>query len=172
MRTIEQYLPDYSFFAGLDADALALIAGCATNVSFAPGEFLLREGEPANQFFIIRRGRVAIQVHNPASGPMVVDTVDAGDVLGWSWLVPPYTCLFDVRAVEATGAVSFDGRCLRGKCEEDSRLGYALMKLVTQVMLGRLTAARLRLLDMYGTPITSPVALSPDVPGATHADLD
>ena len=151
MRTIEQYLPDHPFFAGLDAPGLALVAGCATNVSFAAGDFLFREGEPADQFFVVRRGRVAIEVHGPAAGTMVVDTVDAGDVVGWSWLVAPYRWLFDARAVEATGAVAFDGQCLRGKCDQDPRLGYDLMKLVTQVMFGRLVAARLRLLDLYGS---------------------
>jgi CRP/FNR family cyclic AMP-dependent transcriptional regulator len=150
MRTIEQYLPDHPFFAGLDESQLALVAGCATNVSFASGEFLFREGETAEQFFAIRRGRVALEVHGPATGTMVVDTADAGDVVGWSWLVPPYSWLFDARAVEPTGAVAFDGRCLRRKCEEDPHLGYALMKLVTQVMFSRLVAARVRLLDLYG----------------------
>src|SRR5450759_4293460 len=179
MRTIEQYLPDHPFFSGLDADALAILAGCATNVSFAPGQFLFRTGQPADQFFVVRRGRVALQVHGPAAGTMVVDSADAGDVVGWSWLVPPYTWLFDARAVEPTGAVAFDGACLRGKCEEDPRLGYELMKLVTQVMFNRLVAARVRLLDLYGStgatsPLVSPLLTEaratwarPTDPGAT-----
>jgi CRP/FNR family cyclic AMP-dependent transcriptional regulator len=150
MRTIEQYLPDHPFFAGLDAQALALAVGCAKNVSFHAGEFLFREGEPADQFFVVRRGRVAIEVHDPAVGTKVVDTADAGDVVGWSWLVPPYHWRFDARAVEATGAVAFDGLCLRGKCEEDPVLGYELMQRVAQGMFGRLIAARVRLLDLYG----------------------
>ncbi len=161
MRTIEQYLPEHPFFAGLDGDALAIVSGCATNVSFAPGEFLFRQGQPANQFFVVRRGRVALQIHGPAVGTMVVDTADAGDVVGWSWLVPPYHWLFDARAVEPTGAVSFDGACLRGKCEDDPRLGYELMKAVSQVMLSRLTAARVRLLDVYGTANAISPLLSP-----------
>jgi CRP/FNR family transcriptional regulator, cyclic AMP receptor protein len=161
MRTIEQFLPDHPFFSGLDAGALAVLAGCARNVSFAPGEYLFRTGQPANQFFVVRRGRVALEVHSPATGTMVVDTADAGDVVGWSWLVPPYTWLFDARAAGATGAVSFDGRCLREKCEQDPRLGYELMKLVTQVMLNRLTAARVRLLDVYGTTDSVSPLLSP-----------
>jgi CRP/FNR family cyclic AMP-dependent transcriptional regulator len=161
MRTIEQYLPDHPFFAGLDAEALAIVAGCATNVSFAPGEFLFREGQPADQFFVVRRGRVALQVHSPTAGTMVVDTADAGDVMGWSWLVPPYKWLFDARAVERTGAVAFDGLCLRDKCEQDPHLGYELMKLVTQVMFSRLTAARVRLLDLYGTAEATSPLLSP-----------
>ena len=161
MRTIEQFLPEHPFFSGLDAGALAVLAGCARNVSFAPGEYLFRTGQPANQFFVVRRGRVALEVHSPATGTMVVDTADAGDVVGWSWLVPPYTWLFDARAAEPTGAVSFDGGCLRDTCEEDPRLGYELMKLVTQVMLDRLTAARVRLLDLYGTADAISPLLSP-----------
>jgi CRP-like cAMP-binding protein len=150
MRTIEQYLPDHPFFAGLGADAMSLVGGCAANVSFAADEFLFREGEPADRFFVIRRGRVAIEVHAPAAGTVVLDTADAGDIVGWSWLVPPYRWLFDARAVEATGAVTFDGRCLRDKCEEDPRMGYELTRRVIQVMSDRLVASRVRLLDLYG----------------------
>jgi CRP-like cAMP-binding protein len=161
MRNIEEYLPEHPFFEGLDADALAIVAGCASNVSFKPGEFLFRQGQPANQFFVVRRGRVSLQIHSPAVGTMVVDTADAGDVVGWSWLVPPYHWLFDARAAQATGAVAFDGECLRGKCEEDPRLGYELMKAVSQVMLSRLTAARVRLLDVYGSASAISPLLSP-----------
>src|ERR1035437_6489432 len=176
MRTIEQYLPDHPFFAGMDPRALAIVAGCATNVSFAPGEYLFRTGQPADNFYVMRRGRVSLQLHSPAAGAMVVDTADAGDVVGWSWLVPPYSWLFDARAVEPTGAVSFDGRCLRDRCEQDPQLGYELMKLVTQVMFSRLTAARLRMLDLYGNAgatsrLVSPLLseAEPTNAGATHA---
>ena len=184
MRTIEQYLPDHPFFRKMDPKTLAIVAGCAQNVSFAPGEFLFREGQPADQFYVVRRGRVALQTHSPAAGTMVVDTADAGDVVGWSWLVPPYRWLFDARAVEPTGAVSFDGRCLRDKCEQDPQLGYELMKMVTQVMFGRLTAARVRLLDLYGTTHVTSAVVSPLLSqarptdarstetGATHAAPD
>jgi len=150
MRTIEQYLPDHAFFAGLDAPTLELVAGCATNVSLAAGEYLCREGDPADTFFVVRRGRVSIEVHGPADGTVVIDTADEGDVVGWSWLVPPYRSSFDARAAEATGVLAFDGACLRGKCEADSRLGYQLMQRVTQVMNDRLVAAQVRLLDLYG----------------------
>lgn len=152
MRTIEQYLPDHPFFEGLDAPTLSLVAGCATNISLAAGEYLCREGDPADQFFVVRRGRVAIEVHGPSAGTLVIDTADEGDVVGWSWLVPPYVTTFDARAAEATGVVAFDGACLRGKCDADPRLGYELMKRVTQVMNGRFEAAQMRLLDLYGGP--------------------
>jgi CRP-like cAMP-binding protein len=150
MRTIEQYLPDHPFFEGLDAPTLALVAGCATNISLAAGQYLCREGDPADRFFVVRRGRVAIEVHGPSAGTLVLDTADEGDVVGWSWLVPPYRSTFDARAAEATGVVAFDGACLRGKCENDPRLGYELMQRVSKVMNGRLVAAQVRLLDLYG----------------------
>ena len=150
MRTIEEYLPDHPFFEGLDAPTLALVAGCATNISIAAGQYLCREGDPADRFFVVRRGRVAIEVHGPSAGTLVLDTADEGDVVGWSWLVPPYRSTFDARAAEATGVVAFDGACLRGKCEQDPRLGYELMQRVSKVMNGRLVAAQVRLLDLYG----------------------
>ena len=150
MRTIAQYLPDHPFFAGLDEPTLALVAGCATNVSLAAGEFLFREGDPAARFFVVRRGRVAIELHDPAVGTVVIDSADAGDVVGWSWLVPPYRSIFAARASAATGVVALDGLCLRGKCEDDAHLGYELMQRVTQVMSERLVAAQVRLLDLYG----------------------
>jgi len=177
MRTIEQYLPDHPFFAGLAPDALEVLAGCATNVSFAPGQYLFREGQPADQFYMIRRGRVAVEVHSPTNGRMTVDTADAGDVVGWSWLVAPYSWLFDARAVEPTGAVAFDGACLRDKCDRDPKLGYELMKVVTQVMFSRLVAARVRLLDLYGntgatadTPLLDPLIREAKATWARSAD--
>lgn len=149
MRTIEEYLPENPFFAGLDESAIALLAGCAVNVRVAEGDMLFREGEPADLFYVVKSGRVAIEVHAPA-GRIVIDTADEGDVVGWSWLVPPYHWTFDARAVAPTSAFAFDAVCLRGKCAADPVLGFALMQRVSHVMYERLQAARLRLLDLYG----------------------
>jgi CRP/FNR family transcriptional regulator, cyclic AMP receptor protein len=152
VHTIEDYLGEHPVFAGLDADALRLVAGCGKNVSLAAGDFLLRQGEPADMFYLVRRGRVAVEVHGPGSGPIVVDTADRGEVVGWSWLVRPYRWQFDARVVEATGVVAFDAHCLREKCEQDPRLGYELLQRVVTAMFGRLVDARVRLLDLYGPP--------------------
>ena len=151
IKEIRDYLPEHPFFKGLDPDLIDFLAGCARNVHFKDGEIIFREGEKADTFYVIRKGRVAIQVHNPAGGGMIFDTADAGDVVGWTWLIPPYKWIFDATASQATDAVAFDGACLRGKCENDPVVGYALMQRVALVMYGRLEAARLRLLDLYGT---------------------
>ena len=151
MQTMEEVLGSHPFFAGLNAGAIRLIAGCASNVHFAEGEFLFEEGHEANQFWVIRRGRVAMQLESPGRGAIVTDTMDEGEVVGWSWLVPPYRFFADGRAVTPVSATALDGACLRGKCEADPELGYQLLKRVTSVMYQRLQSTRIRLLDLYGT---------------------
>jgi CRP/FNR family cyclic AMP-dependent transcriptional regulator len=126
--------------------------GCAQNVHFREGEVLFRTGKPADTFYVIRKGRVNLEVHDPRHQAMVISTLGDGEVAGWSWLVPPYRWMFDARAVTPVSAVAFDGACLRGKCDEDPALGYALMQRVAQVMYERLQDARMRLLDLYGVP--------------------
>ena len=149
MQTIDQYLPEHPFFQGLDADTTDLLSGCAVNVHARPGEFLFREGTPADHFYVLRRGRVAIEVHTPARG-VELDELSDGDVVGWSWMVPPYRWTFDARATAETSAVAFDAACLRAKCESDPRVGYELTKRFVGIMNQRLQSSRIRLLDIYG----------------------
>jgi CRP-like cAMP-binding protein len=149
-RGLEELLAAHPFFKDLPPADIALIAGCGKNVRFEPGQYLFREGEPADQFYLIRHGRVALEFFVAGRGPLVTETVDEDDVLGWSWLFPPYTWSTDARALELTRAVALDGACLRRKCEEDVRLGYELMKRFAQIIMARLHATRVRLLDIYG----------------------
>jgi CRP-like cAMP-binding protein len=157
MRTIDALLAEAPAFAGMRAEHLALIAGCASNQVFAPGDFLLRENDPADRFYVIRRGRVALETFVPERGALILETVDDGDLLGWSWLVPPYRASFDARAMTTTHAITFDAACLRGKCDEDDVLGYELMKRFVPVIVERLQATRVRLLDVYGHVAASPL---------------
>jgi CRP/FNR family transcriptional regulator, cyclic AMP receptor protein len=150
MQTIAEYLPHHPFFAGLDESVATLVAGCAVNVHFRPGQHLFREGAPADTFYVIRHGRVSIEVRPAAGPPVVVDTAHDDDVLGWSWLVPPYRWRYDARATEQTSAIAFDGACLRGKGQDDPEIGYALLQRVVTVMATRLHSARTRMLDLYG----------------------
>lgn len=150
MESLERLLADHPFFAGLGPEHLAVLVGCAQNVRFEPGEFLCREGEPADYFYLIRHGRVTLDLFVPQRGPVRLQTLDPGEVVGWSWLVEPFTWHFDARAFEPVVAVSLDGTCLRTKCDDDPRLGYELFKRFADVMQQRLHSARLSLLDMYG----------------------
>jgi len=150
-ETMEELLGSYPFFAGLSADAVRLMARCASNVHFPADDYIFTEGELANRFYVIRRGRVTLQIHSPARGDLVIDSMDDGEVLGWSWLVSPYKYFCDARAVTPVSATALDAACLRGKAEADPELGYQLLKRVTTVMYQRLQSTRVRLLDLYGT---------------------
>lgn len=149
-RGLESVLAEHPFFRDLPPDDLAYIAGCARNVRFEEGQYIFREGEQADHFYLIRHGRVALEIFVPERGPLVTETVAEGEVLGWSWLFPPYRWSSDARALEVTAAVALDGACLRAKCETDTRLGYELMRRFAQIIMERLHATRVRLLDIYG----------------------
>ena len=150
IETMEEVLGSYPFFAGLSADAVQLMAGCASNVHFQADDYIFNEGEAASRFYVIRHGRVTLEVHSPARGALVIDTMNDGEVVGWSWLVPPYKYFCDARAVTPVSLTALDGACLRGKAEADPGLGYQLLKRVTAVMYQRLQSTRVRLLDLYG----------------------
>ena len=151
MERIEEYLARHPFFAGLDQETLQLVTGCATNAHYRPGSNLFREGEPADTFYVIRKGRVALEMRLPTR-EVVLDTAQDGEVVGWSWLVPPYRWTFDARAIDETSVVAFDAVCLREKCAADPAVGYALLQRVVEVMSARVHSARVRLLDLYGQP--------------------
>jgi CRP-like cAMP-binding protein len=149
-QTLEVILAEHPFFRGLSAEDIQLLVSCASNVVFKAGEMICREGDEATQFYLIRQGKVALEIYVPERGQVVLQTLGAGEVVGWSWLIPPYKWRFDVRAVELVRAIALDGKCLRGKCDANPRLGYELLKRVAQVFAERLLATRLQLLDVYG----------------------
>jgi CRP-like cAMP-binding protein len=150
VETIADLLSRHPFFQGLKPEYLALIAGCGQNVHFDAGAYLLREGEPAHRFFAIRAGSAAIETYVPSRGAVVLQTLGEGEILGWSWLFPPYISQFDARARESVRATAFDGDCLRSKCDADPALGYDLMKRLARLVSSRLEATRRQLLDVYG----------------------
>jgi CRP-like cAMP-binding protein len=150
MHGIENLLADVPVFADLGARELETVAGCGRNVRFDAGQQLFREGDAADVFYVVRHGSVAVETFVPARGPMMIETIEAGEVIGWSWLFPPYRWHFDARALTQVRATSFDGACLRGKCDADPALGYTLMSRFAQVLIERLQWTRLRLLDLYG----------------------
>jgi CRP/FNR family transcriptional regulator, cyclic AMP receptor protein len=150
MEGLERLLAQHPFFNGLEPPDIALLSGCASNAVFAAGGYLFHEGDPADSFYLIRTGSVALEVASPASGAVIVQTLHPGDVVGFSWLFPPYRMQFDAHATEQVRAFAFDAVCLRGKCDQDPRLGYEMMKRFSAGILSRLQAARLQILDVYG----------------------
>jgi CRP/FNR family cyclic AMP-dependent transcriptional regulator len=150
METLERILSAHPFFQHLEPQHVELLVGCAANVRFDAGQFLFHTGEEANQFFLIRQGTVALELAAPGRPPLTLQTLGEGEILGWSWLIPPYYWMFDARAVEPTRALALDGKCLRTKCEADHDLGYELLKRFAHIMEQRLQATRLQLLDVYG----------------------
>jgi CRP-like cAMP-binding protein len=144
-------LAEHPLFKGFEQRYLDLLTGCAKNVVFKVGQFIFREGEPADSFYILRAGQVRLEIPTLNQGRVVIQTLGEGDVLGWSWFVPPYRWHFDARALEQTRALSLDGKCLRKKMEENHDLGYHLLKRFVPVIVDRLQATRLQLLDFYGT---------------------
>lgn len=149
METIEPLLAEHPMFKGMDPKHLKLLVGCAKNVRFSEGSVIFRESEPADTFYVIRKGTVALDTFAPERGAITVTTLTDGDALGWSWLIPPYRWHLDARATTMTLAIALDAKCLRGKCEEDHELDRDLLRRFMPVMVERMEAAFMQLLDLY-----------------------
>lgn len=150
MDDYETLLEGQHFLKGMEKEHLEIIADCASYVRFRKGEFLFHEGEYARRFYIISSGKVAIEIFAPGRGPVMIETLEDGDVLGWSWLFEPYRWHFDALAQTDITAVAFDALCLRGKCDANHDLGYEMVKRFSQIIMERLQATRLALIDVYG----------------------
>ncbi|MGC9960946.1 MAG: cyclic nucleotide-binding domain-containing protein [Acidimicrobiales bacterium] len=148
--TIAEELAEHRFFALFPEDLRRRLAECANNVVFDTGAALCTEGTPAKSFFAIRAGRVNVGVHVPSKGLVSLETLQTGDILGWSWVVPPYVWHFDAVAVEHVRAVELHADCLLPYLEENPAAGYRLMTEVAKIMEERLESTRIRLLDLFG----------------------
>jgi CRP-like cAMP-binding protein len=152
MEGLERIVAEHPFFAGLGESFTTLVSGCAKNVRFEAGQYLFHEGDPADEFYLLRHGQVALQLTAPGRGVVTFLTVGPGELAGVSWLIPPYKWTFDAKALELVRATAVDAKCLRQKCEADHDLGYEVMKRFMTVLVQRLQATQLQILDVYGTP--------------------
>jgi CRP/FNR family transcriptional regulator, cyclic AMP receptor protein len=139
----------HPFLAGMSRTQLALLTDCAIPVHFTKGQLILREGEFANRFYLIESGKVILESGERFGDPVVVEAIGPGDLLGWSWIFPPYVWHFTARAVEPTDGIFFYGTILREYCERDHSLGYELFKRMSPIMLRRLQAAREKMLSLH-----------------------
>ena len=147
---LDRIIREHPFFAGLEEGFCNLVCGCAKNARFESGQYIFREGESADQFYLLRQGRVALQLSSPGRGAVTFQTLGEGEIVGVSWLIPPYRWTYDAKTLEPTRAIAMDAACLRGKCEDDHALGYELMKRFMPILIQRLQASRLQILDVYG----------------------
>lgn len=148
VKTVESVIAEHPFLHGLKPEHLRLLVESAMQMNYEAGEIIFREGEPANRFYLIEQGRVSLESSRRDRAPAEVEAIGPGDVLGWSWLFPPYYWHFDARTLEPTTAIFFYGTRLRDQCEQDPDFGFEMMKRMTQVVIHRLQATRKQLLSI------------------------
>jgi CRP-like cAMP-binding protein len=149
MENLERLLREHRFLDALDAAQIQFLVSCARNIRVHAGQFLFREGAVADTMYLVRHGSVALEVHVPGKGPIVLETTGPGDVVGFSWLLPPHLTHLDARAREEVVALAFDGPCLRAKMDSDPVLGHALSRRLLEQLYRRLERARMQRLDIY-----------------------
>src|SRR4029077_1358576 len=142
----------HPFVAGMNHTQVTLLTDCAVARHFTIGQTILREGKFANGFYLIEMGKVALESVAGFGESIPLQIVGAGDLLGWSWMFPPYVWQFTARAIEPTTALFFYAAILREYCEKDHSLGYELLKRISAVMVTRLHAAHDKMLSLYRKP--------------------
>lgn len=150
MKTIHDIIAEHPFFENFTVDDLQLISGCGKNQVFQKNEYLAQEKQAADVFYLIRKGRVAICTQIPNREKQIIQTIQDNEIFGWSWLFPPYQWMFDAIALDTTHCIVLNGKCLRDKLDQNPELGYRLMKQFSLMIIKRLNATRLQLLDVYG----------------------
>ncbi|QUQ64062.1 Crp/Fnr family transcriptional regulator [Kutzneria sp. CA-103260] len=151
-------LSAFPLLTGLSQTHIAVLSGAAQEVTFAAGDRLFTEGTPARGCWLVQRGCVAIDAGIPGRGPVVVQTVGPGEVVGWSWLVDPPRWHFGAVAVAPTVAIELDTDQLRAFAEHDPTFGYPVAVAMLAMVLDRLQTTRARLLDLYRNPAETPMS--------------
>lgn len=152
MSSIPEFIAGHEFFAGLSDDFVQLLAEFAVEKQVKKGEVLFQAGKPADKFYLLRSGQVSVQVPALVGPPLELQLLGENQLLGWSWLIPPYHWNFLARATEDTDLLEFDGQAILKRCEEDPKFGYELLKRFTAMMSERLAAARQKMMDQWNPP--------------------
>ncbi len=147
--SIEESLKKHAFFAGLDAEVIRTIAEFGTRKSFPENQLIFRRGESADKFFLIESGLVSVGINPSMHSPVNIQIVTDNEVLGWSWLVPPYVWQFDGRTLEPTTVIILNAEKLRNLFETRADIGYEISRRVVQIVGRRLQATRIQFWDIY-----------------------
>lgn len=149
IKGLAETLAAHPLFAGLSPETVSFLEGCAANEVFEAGTYVFKVGEASDRFYLIREGDVALEIQIPGRARLTVKSLHPGEVLGASWMLPPYTWRFDARALSTLRAISIDAACLRRKCDDNPALGYEVIKRFLPILADRLQAARVQLVDLY-----------------------
>jgi CRP/FNR family transcriptional regulator, cyclic AMP receptor protein len=145
-------LTAHPFVRGMRAEQAVRLNDAACYVSMPSRHRIFDEGGAADRFWLIETGQVALDLHVPGHGPVIIETLGRGDVIGWSWLFPPFEWLLGAVTMQPTQAFELNGRAVRNMCDADPVLGHEITHRLITVMVRRLQANRIRLLDVYGHP--------------------
>jgi CRP-like cAMP-binding protein len=148
VESLAERIAGHPFMKDVPARHIETLTGCAMEVSFAPGETIFRQGDPANRFYLLEHGKVQLEAVNGVRVP--IQTIGAGEVLGWSWLFPPFRWQFDAVALEETKAIFLYGSRLRELCDEDTDLAACLLRATAVVLMDRLQTTRRLLVQRSG----------------------
>ncbi len=146
MNQLKATIESHHFFKQFKPEHLDLITSGAKSESFKPGEIIVREGDPANMFYLIESGQIVLETKQPGDGLVLIQHLGPGELIGWSWLVPPFVWHFNARAAEPTRVIVMNGAALLAQAEKNHDFGFQLMKTVMQIVLQRLQATRIQLL--------------------------
>ena len=149
---IENYLRSHTIFSNLNPAHIEILVQHAQERSFVVGDMLFRQMDMAEHFYILMDGSIKVQVPAIMGPALVVQTLGASDILGWSWLIPPYKWTFEAKAELDSRVLVFDGKALLQHCETDNKFGYTLMKMFAGLMSERLNAARIKMMDSWSPP--------------------
>jgi len=151
-QSTEDYLSTHTFFSGLDDSYRKFLSNSVTELQIKKGGVLFKQGDRADKFYLLRKGQVSVQVPALMGPSLEIQTLGEDQVLGWSWLIPPYRWIFLARAVEDSELLEFDGGAILARCEEDPKFGYELFKCFAALMSERLGAARQKMMDQWDPP--------------------
>ncbi len=149
MTGLEEAVRHHPLFRGLEPALVHAAVRGATEREAGAGELLAHEGSPAESLFLVLSGKVALQMDRPDGGALTVQTVGAGEVVGWSWLVPPHRWRFDVRAMKASRALVLDGGSLREALQGHPAAGFQFLLRFLPLLAERLENTRLQLMDLH-----------------------